>query len=73
VAAIHLYSAKLTSALVLILMVTLLLDRFYPWLGYLTACAAVLYHLEAMLIYFLKKDQTDENVTSIWQVLRQPS
>ena len=71
-AAIHLYSAKLTSALVLLLMVTMLLDRFYPLLGYLTACAGVIYHLEAMAIYVLKKDQTDENVISLWQVLRVP-
>jgi phosphatidylglycerophosphate synthase len=69
-AAIHLYSGKLTSALVLLLMGTMLLDRFYPLLGYLTACAGVTYHLEAVTIYVLKKDQTDENVTSIWQVFR---
>lgn len=72
VAAIHLYSGKLTSALVLLLMVTMLLDRFSPLLGYLTACAGVVYHLEAMAIYFRMKDQTDENVTSFWQVFRMP-
>lgn len=72
VAAIHLYSGKLTAALVLTLMLTMLLDRFYPLLGYVTACAGVAYHLEAITIYVLKKDQTDENVTSLWQVLRQP-
>ena len=72
VAAIHLYSAKLTSALVLLLMVTMLLDRFYPLLGYLTAGAAVVYHLEATAIYVLRKDRTDENVTSLLQVLRRP-
>jgi phosphatidylglycerophosphate synthase len=71
-AAIHLYSGKLTSALVLVLMVTMLLDRFHPLLGYLTACAGVVYHLEAMAIYFLKKNQTDENVTSLLQVYRVP-
>jgi phosphatidylglycerophosphate synthase len=71
-AAIHLYSGKLTSGLVLLLMVTMLLDRFYPLLGYLTAGAGVVYHLEAMTIYFLKKDQTDENVTSLLQVLHMP-
>ncbi|MBN1681102.1 MAG: CDP-alcohol phosphatidyltransferase family protein [Anaerolineae bacterium] len=70
VAAIHLYSGKLASALVLLLMVTMLLDRFHPLLGYLTACTAVVYHLEAMTIYFLKKDRTDENVTSLLQVFR---
>lgn len=69
-AAIHLYSGKLASALVLLLMVTMLLDRFYPLLGYLTACAGVVYHLEAIAIYVLRKDQTDENVTSILQVFR---
>jgi len=69
-AAIHLYSGKLTSAFVLILMVTMLLDRFPPLLGYLTACAGVVYHLEAITIYVLKKDQTDENVTSLWQAVR---
>lgn len=69
-AAIHLYSGKLTAALVLLLMVTLLLDHFYPVLGYLTAGAGVLYHLEAITIYAWKKDQTDENATSLWQVLR---
>lgn len=67
-AAIHLYSGKLASTFVLLLMVTMLLDRFYPLLGYLTACAGVVYHLEAIAIYILKKDQTDENVTSILQV-----
>jgi phosphatidylglycerophosphate synthase len=72
VGAIHLYSGKLTSALVLLLMVTMLLDRFHPLLGYLTACAGVVYHLEAMTIYFLKKDQTDENVTSLLHVFRRP-
>jgi phosphatidylglycerophosphate synthase len=71
-AAIHLYSGKLTAGLVLLLMVTMLLDRFHPLLGYLTACAGVVYHLEAMAIYWLKKDQTDENVTSLLQVLRRP-
>lgn len=71
-AAIHLYSGKLASALVLLLMVTMLLVRFYPVLGYLTASVAVIYHLEAMAIYFLKKDQTDENVTSFWQAVRMP-
>jgi phosphatidylglycerophosphate synthase len=71
-AAIHLYSGKLASALVLLLMATMLLDRFYPLLGYLTACAGVVYHLEAMAIYVLRKDQTDENVTSLLQVLRIP-
>jgi CDP-diacylglycerol--glycerol-3-phosphate 3-phosphatidyltransferase len=69
-AAIHLYSGKLASALVLLLMVTMLLDRFYPLLGYLTACAGIVYHLEAIAIYILKKDQTDENVTSLLQVVR---
>jgi len=71
-AAIHLYSGKLASALVLLLMVTMLLVRFYPVLGYLTASVAVIYHLEAMAIYFLKKDQTDENVTSFWQAVHMP-
>lgn len=71
-AAIHLYSGKLASALVLLLMVTMLLDRFYPLMGYLTACAGVVYHLEAMAIYVHKKDQTDENITSLWQVFRTP-
>jgi len=70
VSAIHLYSGKLASGLVLLLMVTMLLDRFQPLLGYLTACAGVGYHLEAMTIYFLKKEQTDENVTSFLQVFR---
>lgn len=70
VAAIHLYSGKLTSALVLGLLVTMLLDRFSPLLGYLTAGAAVTYHLEAIAIYALRKDRTDENVVSIVQVLR---
>ena len=70
VAAIHLYSGKLTAALILLLMVTLLLDKFYPCLGYLTACTGVVYHLEAITIYAIKQDQTDENVTSLWQVLR---
>jgi CDP-diacylglycerol--glycerol-3-phosphate 3-phosphatidyltransferase len=70
VSAIHLYSGKLASAFVLLLMVTLLLDRFYPLLGYLTAGAGVLYHLEAITIYFIQKDRTDENVTSLLQVLR---
>jgi phosphatidylglycerophosphate synthase len=69
-AEIHLYSGKLVSGLVLLLMVTMLLDRFYPLLGYLTACAGVVYHLEAMTIYFLRKDRTDENVTSLLQVFR---
>ncbi len=68
--AIHLYSAKLTSALVLLLMLTMLFERFYPLLGYLTAGAGVLYHLEAITIYVLKKDRTDENVTSLVQALR---
>ena len=71
-AAIHLYSGKLTSWLVLLLMVTMLLDRFHPLLGYLTASAGVVYNLEAMAIYLLKRDQTDENVTSLLQVLRRP-
>jgi CDP-diacylglycerol--glycerol-3-phosphate 3-phosphatidyltransferase len=72
VAAIHLYSAKLTSAFVLLLMLTMLLDRFYPLLGYLTAGAGVLFHLEAITIYVLQKDKTDENVTSLVQVIRKP-
>lgn len=71
-AAIHLYSGKLAAALVLLLMLTMLVDRFYPPLGYLTAGVAVIYHLEAMAIYAFKKDQTDENVTSILQVYRAP-
>ncbi len=70
VAAIHLYSGKLTAALILLLMLTMLLDRFYPLLGYLTAGVGVIYHLEAVAIYVLKREQTDENVTSILQVLR---
>lgn len=69
-AAIHLYSGKLTAALVLLLMLTMLLDRFYPLLGTLTAGVGVIYHLEAIAIYILKKDQTDENVTTIVHVLR---
>jgi CDP-diacylglycerol--glycerol-3-phosphate 3-phosphatidyltransferase len=68
-AAIHLYSGKLTSALVLVLVITMLLDRFYPLLGYLAASAGVVYHLEAITIYILKKDQTDENVISVIQVI----
>jgi len=70
VAAIHLYSGKLTAAFVLLLMFTMLFGRFYPLVGYLTACAGAVYHLEATTIYILKKDQIDENVTSIFQVLR---
>lgn len=70
VAAIHLYSGKLTGALVLLLMLTMLFDQFYPLLGYLTACVGVVYHVEAIAIYVLKRDQADENVTSIVQVLR---
>ncbi|MBN1563118.1 MAG: CDP-alcohol phosphatidyltransferase family protein [Anaerolineae bacterium] len=69
-AAIHLYSGKLTAALIILLMLTMLLNRFYPVLGYLTACAGVMYHLEAITIYAIQKDQTDENVTSLWQMLR---
>ena len=69
-AAIHLYSGKLASALVLLLMLTMLLDRFYPLLGYLTAGVAVVYHLEAIAIYRLQRDRTDENVTSLVQVVR---
>ncbi len=69
IAAIHLYSGKLASAFVLLLMITMLLDRFHPLIGYLAACAGVIFHLEAITIYILKKDQTDENVTSVWQVL----
>ena len=71
VAAIHLYSGKLTSALILLLMVTMLLDRFYPLLGAVTAGAGVIYHAEALTIYVLCKDQTDENVTTLRQALRQ--
>jgi hypothetical protein len=70
VSAIHLYSGKLASACVLLLMVTLLLDHFYPLLGYLTAGAGVLYHLEAITIYIIQKDRTDENVVSLLQVRR---
>lgn len=69
-AAIHLYSGKLASALVLLLMLTMLLDRFYPLLGYLTAGVAVVYHLEAIAIYRLQRDRTDENVTSLVQAVR---
>lgn len=69
-AAIHLYSGKLASALVLLLMLTMLLDRFYPLLGYLTAAVAVVYHLEAIAIYRLQRDRTDENVTSLVQAAR---
>ena len=69
-AAIHLYSAKLTSGLVLLLMLTMLLGHFYPLLGYLAASAGVFYHLEAIAIYITQKDQTDENVTSLLQMWR---
>lgn len=69
-AAIHLYSGKLASALVLLLMLTMLLDRFYPFLGYLTAAVAVVYHVEAIAIYRLQRDRTDENVTSLVQAVR---
>lgn len=69
-AAIHLYSGKLASALVLLLMLTMLLDRFYPLLGYLTAGVAVVYHLEAIAIYRLQRERTDENVTSLVQAVR---
>lgn len=72
-AAIHLYSGKLTSGLILLLMLTLLLDHFYPLLAYLTASVGVLYHLEAIAIYITQKEQTDENVTSLLQVRRKHS
>ncbi|MBZ0318991.1 MAG: CDP-alcohol phosphatidyltransferase family protein [Anaerolineae bacterium] len=68
-AAIHLYTAKLTAGLIIVLMLVTLVDGFKPLLGYLTAIIGVIYHLEAMTIYLLKKDQTDENVTSLWQVI----
>lgn len=68
-AAIHLYTAKLTAGLIVVLMLVTLVDGFKPLLGYLTAIIGVIYHLEAMTIYLLKKDQTDENVTSLWQVI----
>jgi hypothetical protein len=32
----------------------------------------VVYHLEAMTIYVLRKDQTDEKVASLVQALRRP-
>ncbi|HML22292.1 MAG TPA: CDP-alcohol phosphatidyltransferase family protein [Aggregatilinea sp.] len=70
VAAIHLYTGKLTGGLVLLLVLTLLLDRFYPLLGYATAICAVVYHLEATAIYVSQKEHTDENVTSWLQVRR---
>lgn len=70
-AAIHLYTAKLTAALIFVLLMVMLLDKFYPLLGYVTAITGVLYHLEAMSIYFLRKAKTDENVTSLWEVVRQ--
>lgn len=68
-AAIHLYTAKLTAGLIVVLMLVTLVDGFKPLLGYLTAIIGIIYHLEAMTIYLLKKDQTDENVTSLWQVI----
>lgn len=67
-AAIHLYTAKLTGGLVLVLMLVTLLDGFKPLLGYLTAGVGVIYHLEAITIYVLCQDQTDENMTSLWQI-----
>jgi len=70
-AAIHLYTAKLTAGMILLLLVVVLLDQFYPLLGYLTALTGVIYHLEAIVIYVQRKDQTDENVTSLWQVIQQ--
>lgn len=69
-AAIHLYTAKLTAGLLMVLMLVTLLDGFKPLLGYGVAGVAVIYHLEAMMIYQLNKRQTDENVTSLWQALR---
>lgn len=69
-AAIHLYTAKLTAGMILLLMLVTLWDGFNVLLGYLTAIIGVVYHLEAMTIYYLRKDQTDENVTSLWQVIR---
>lgn len=68
-AAMHLYTAKLTAGFIVVLMLITLVDGFKPLLGYLTAITGVAYHLEAMTIYRLKKDQTDENVTSLWQVI----
>ncbi|GIK66923.1 MAG: hypothetical protein BroJett018_47170 [Chloroflexota bacterium] len=68
-AAIHLYTAKLTAGLIVVLMLVTLVDGFKPLLGYLTAIIGIIYHLEATTIYLLKKDQTDENVTSLWQVI----
>ncbi len=70
VAAVHLYSGKLTSGLVMLLMLTLLFDRFYPLLGYLTMLSAVIFHLETIAVYLVSRDQADENVISILQVLR---
>lgn len=71
-AAIHLYTAKLTAGMILVLIPVILLDRFNPLLAYLTAIISVIYHLEAITIYALMKDRTDENVTSLWQVIQQP-
>ncbi|MCL4875053.1 MAG: CDP-alcohol phosphatidyltransferase family protein [Anaerolineae bacterium] len=64
----HLYSAKLTGGMILVLMAVMLLDRFYLLLGGLTTAIAVLYHLEGIVIYGLLKAHTDENITSIVQV-----
>lgn len=70
-AAMHLYTAKLTAGMVFILLLIMLIEGFSPLLGYLTAIIGIIYHLEASAIYLLKKGQTDENVTSLWQVIGQ--
>jgi phosphatidylglycerophosphate synthase len=72
-AAIHLYSAKLTAALIMLLLLMMLWDGFKPWLGYITALSAMSYHLEAIAIYALQQGHTDENVTSLWQVIQAQS
>jgi phosphatidylglycerophosphate synthase len=66
----HLYTAKLTAGFVLLLMLITLFDEFSAPLAYVTAASAIIFHLEAMTIYAIEKQDADENLTSIIEVLR---
>jgi phosphatidylglycerophosphate synthase len=66
----HLYTAKFTAVLVFAVMLLTLLDEFPPILGYATVISALIFHLEATLIYLIQKQDADENLTSIIEVLR---
>jgi hypothetical protein len=65
---IHLWSGKISGGILLFMIIITLGFKIYIGLYYFVCLSYILYGMEAMLIYLLKRKDTNEKITSIFEI-----